>query len=136
MRGVADAHRVRSRSFSPWSHVVSMVYAHLSHAMSLNDVCDAMQTHEGKVSTIRGAVAPRRNTFSYANRTRDPAMAEALFWQTLGHLNARHPTFGKGRGRRLLPRRFNRTISILASSTLAIVGNSMVLAKIRRRYAA
>ena len=126
----------QARTFTPWSHVVSLVCAQLSHAISLNDVCDAMQTHEGKVSTIRGAVAPKRNTFSHANRTRNPAMAEALFWQTLGHLNAQHPRFGKGRGRRLLPRRFNRTIAILDSSTITLVANSMDWAKHRRRKAA
>ena len=35
----------KSRSFTPWSHVVSMLYSQLSHAFSLNDVCDALQNH-------------------------------------------------------------------------------------------
>ena len=29
----------QSRSITPWSHILSLVYAQLSHAMSLNDVC-------------------------------------------------------------------------------------------------
>ncbi len=28
----------KSRTFSPWNHVVSLMYAHLSHAFGLNDV--------------------------------------------------------------------------------------------------
>ena len=26
----------RSRTFSPWSHVVSMLFAHIAHSLSLN----------------------------------------------------------------------------------------------------
>ena len=31
-----------TRSFSAWSHVVSMLFAQLTHAIGLNDVCDAL----------------------------------------------------------------------------------------------
>jgi hypothetical protein len=37
----------KARTFSPWSHVVSMVYAQVSHALSLNDICDSLQNHAG-----------------------------------------------------------------------------------------
>ncbi len=33
----------RARTFSPWSHVVTMLYAQISHAFGLNDVCDALR---------------------------------------------------------------------------------------------
>ena len=33
----------RSRTFSPWSHLVSLIYAQASHSLSLNDVCDSMK---------------------------------------------------------------------------------------------
>ena len=33
----------RSRSFSPWSHVVAMVHAQLAHSISLNDIADTLQ---------------------------------------------------------------------------------------------
>ena len=29
----------RARTFSPWSHVVTMLYAQISYAFGLNDVC-------------------------------------------------------------------------------------------------
>ncbi len=32
----------RSRTFSPWSHVVTMVYAQLAHSFGLNDVSDSL----------------------------------------------------------------------------------------------
>jgi len=33
----------QARTFSPWSHVVTLLYAQLSHALSLNDVCDGLR---------------------------------------------------------------------------------------------
>ena len=35
----------KARTFSPWSHLVSLIYAHLTHAIGLNDVCDALRLH-------------------------------------------------------------------------------------------
>ena len=32
----------QSRTFSPWSHFVSLIYAQASHSLSLNDVCDSI----------------------------------------------------------------------------------------------
>jgi hypothetical protein len=37
----------RSRTFTPWSHVVSLLYAQLTHAIGLNDVCDALRAAFG-----------------------------------------------------------------------------------------
>ena len=76
----------KARSFSPWSHVVSMLYAHLTHAIGLNDVCDGLVHHRGLLASIRGASAPSRNGLSYANKHRDARMAEELFWSVLKHL--------------------------------------------------
>jgi hypothetical protein len=63
----------KTRTFSPWSHVVALLYAQLVHALSLNDVCDALRTHASKLGQIRNAVAPAKNTLSHANRTRPSA---------------------------------------------------------------
>ena len=42
----------QSRTFSPWSHVVSLVFAQVSHALSLNDVCDTLRNHCGVLTTV------------------------------------------------------------------------------------
>ena len=75
-----------ARTYTPWSHVLTLLFAQLTHSLGLNDVCDALALHSGPLSGIRGATAPKRNTLSNANRKRDPVMAEKLFWQTLEHL--------------------------------------------------
>ena len=77
---LAREHRIDARGFSATSHVLALVYGHIAHALSLNEICDALSVHEPEVLRIRGATPPKRNTFSNANRTRDPAMAENLYW--------------------------------------------------------
>ena len=86
-----------ARSFSPWSHVVCMLFAQLTHAIGLNDVCDALGLHSGPLSAIRGATAPSRNNLSHANKRRDAALAERLFWSVLEHLQNLSPGFAAGR---------------------------------------
>jgi hypothetical protein len=76
----------QARTFSPWSHVVALGYAQLTHSLGLNDVCDALQLNSGPLSAIRGATPPSRNNLSHANKVRDAAMAQRLFWAVLEHL--------------------------------------------------
>jgi len=124
-----------ARTYTPWSHVLTLLFAQLTHSLGLNDVCDALALHSGPLSAIRGATAPKRNTLSNANRKRDPVMAEKLFWQTLEHLQNLCPGFGRGRRRRFAFR-FKRMIHLVDSTTLQLVANCMDWAKHRRRKAA
>jgi hypothetical protein len=123
------------RKFSPWSHVVSMLYAQLTHSIGLNDLCDSLQLHSGPLSAIRGATAPKRNTLSHANKRRDATLAEKLFWSVLEHLGSLQPGFVGGRGRGRL-RRFRRTVHAVDSTVIHLVANCMPWAKHRRRKAA
>ena len=126
----------RSRKFTPWSHVVSMVFAQTAHSLSLNDICDTLSNHSGVLTTMRRAVPPSRNGLSYANRNRNADMAEALFWETLKSLQSGAPQFGMGRNYCGFPRRFKRTINVVDSTTIRLVANCMDWAKHRRRKAA
>lgn len=126
----------RSRTFSPWSHVVSMIFAHLSHALSLNDVSDTLRHHEEALSTVRNATPPSRNGLSHANKVRDSAMAKDLFYTTLSHLTGHFPKFGRFDGQFKLSRKIKRTINIVDSTTIQLFANCMDWAKHRRRKAA
>ncbi len=125
----------KSRTFLPWSHVVSLIYAQLTHALSLNDVCDALRLHSGPLSAIRGATPPSKNALSHANRERNPKMAEALFWTLLEQLQQTHPGFG-ARRRPKFAFRFKRLIQVVDSTTIQLVARCMDWAKHRRRKAA
>lgn len=136
---LASEHGVdrRSRTFSPTSHVLALMFGQLSHAIGLNDICDTLRNHGGALSSIREAVPPSRNGFSYANRNRNADMAEKLFWSVLGHLECVSPGFRMhGRRYRAFPRRFKRVINVIDSSTMKLVANCLDWAKHRRRKAA
>jgi len=126
----------KSRAFTPWSHVVSLLFAQLTHAIGLNDVCDALRHHAGKLVGIRAAHPPSRNGLSHANKHRNADIAEALFWGVLEHLQHQHRGFGPAGRYKGLPRRFKRTVHAIDSSTIALVANCMSWAKHRRRKAA
>lgn len=131
-RGVDE----RARTFSPWSHVVSLCYAQLTHSIGLNDVCDGLQLNSGPLSALRGATPPSRNNLSHANRVRDAQMAEDLFWAVLDHLGKLSPRFVSGKAGKRWARRFQRTIHVVDSTTIQLIASCMDWAKHRRRKAA
>jgi len=126
----------QSRSFTSWSHVVSLLFSQLAHSLSLNDIADTMRNHSGAVAAIRRASPPSRNGLSHANRTRNADMAEELFWSVFAHLQEVHPKFGSGHKYSGLPRRFKRAIYAVDSTTIQLVANCIDWAKHRRRKAA
>jgi len=126
----------KSRTFKPWSHVVSLLFAQFTHAIGLNDVCDSLRLHSGPLSAIRGATPPSRNGLSTANRERPAALAEQLFWKTLEHLKSVSPAFGSGRGAKRLAHRFKTTIHVVDATTIQLIASCLDWAKHRRRKAA
>jgi Transposase DDE domain/Domain of unknown function (DUF4372) len=126
----------KSRTFSPWSHVVTLLHVQLSHALSINDVCDTLENHAGALLDIRGATPPKRNTLSYANRNRDPQMAEDLFWEVFVHLQSLKSDFGFGHKYAAVPWRFKRLINAVDSTTIKLFVNCIDWARHRRRKAA
>ena len=126
----------KARTYTPWSHVVTLGYAQLTHSLSLNDVCDALQLNSGPLSAIRGATAPTRNNLSHANKVRDAAMAEQLFWAELKHLGELSPGFVSGKAGKRFLRRFKRKIHAVDSTTIQLIASCMDWAKHRRRKAA
>ncbi len=52
----------KSRTFKPWSHVVSLLYGQLTHSIGLNDLCDSQAT------VLRTAVERARSDGSQPQR--------------------------------------------------------------------
>ena len=130
--GVQD----KARTFSPWSHLVALMYAQLTHSIGLNDVCDALGLHSGPLSSLRGATPPNRNTLSHANKVRPAEMAEQLFWAVLEHLGSLSPGFVSGKAGKRFARKFKRTIHLVDSTTIPLIASCLDWAKHRRRKAA
>ncbi|MCX6894063.1 MAG: IS4 family transposase [Verrucomicrobia bacterium] len=129
--GVAD----KARTFSVLSHLTAMLFAQLSHAISLNDVCDWLRLKAAAIARF-GATPPSRNNLSHANKERDAQCAEQLFWSVLAHLQHASPSFVAGRKGKGLLRRFRVRIHAVDSTTIQLVANCMDWAKHRRRKAA
>jgi Transposase DDE domain/Domain of unknown function (DUF4372) len=126
----------RVRTFSAWSHVVSLLYAQLTHSIGLNDVCDALGLNSGPLSSIRGATAPSRNNLSHSNKVRPAQMAEKLFWAVFEHLGQLSPRFVSGKAGQRFARRFKRAIHLVDSTTIPLIASCMDWARHRRRKAA
>ena len=125
----------KSRSFSVVSHLSAMLFAQLSHAMGLNDVCDWLRLKSAALTRF-GVTPPSKNGLSNANKERSAEFAEKLFWSVLGHLQHASPNFAAGRKGKGLLRRFKVRIHAVDSTVIQLVANCMDWAKHRRRKAA
>ena len=132
-----NQHKIQTRSFSAASHVIAMIFAQLSHALSLNDIYDCLRFHKSYLTQIRDCVPPNRNGLAHANATRDAGLAEELFWAVLDVIKVKYPQFISG-GRHYpgLPWRFRRAIQVVDSTTIPLIARCMNWAKHRERKAA
>jgi hypothetical protein len=126
----------KARTFTPWSHVVALLFAQLTHSIGLNDVCDALRLHSGPLCSLRGAKPPSRNNLSHANKVRPAEMAEQLFWAVFNQLGDLSPRFVSGSGHKRFAKKFKRTIHLVDSTTIPLIASCLDWAKHRRRKAA
>ena len=126
----------KARTFTPWSHVLALLFAQLTHSIGLNDVCDALSLHSGPLSSIRGASPPSRNNLSHCNKVRSAQMAEKLFWAVFEHLGNLSPRFVSGKAGKRFARKFKRAIHLVDSTTIPLIASCLDWAKHRRRKAA
>src|SRR5437899_11806152 len=122
----------QARTFSPWSHVVSLCYGQLAHSIGLNDVCDALGLNSGPLSALRGATPPTRNNLSHANKVRDAQMAESLFWAVYKNLGELSPKCVSGKACTGVARWIERTIGVSVSTTTDSESLGMAWAMNRR----
>ena len=125
----------KARTFSVMSHLTAMLFAQLTGAISLNDVCDWLRM-KARVLMRHGLSAPSRNGLSHANKERDAAFMEKLFWEQLEHLRHINPSFAGGRKGKGLLRRFKVRIHAVDSTVMQLWANCMDWARHRRRKAA
>ena len=129
----------KARSYSVLSHLGTMLFVQLAHALSLNDVCDWLRLKARAIAAF-GLTPPSRNNLSNSNKVRDAKFVELVFWRTLAHLQHRDASFGRqrpgGGGGRSLLHRFKVRIHAVDSTVMELVANCMDWAKHRRRKAA
>ena len=125
----------KAREFCVFSHLCSMLFAQLTHAVGLNDVCDWLRLKQTALAGL-GAVPPSRNGLSHANKVRSAEFIETIFWRVLERLQNLDPSFAAGKRGRGLLRRFRVRIHAVDSTVMELFANCMDWAKHRRRKAA
>lgn len=133
---IASPAKIKGRVFTYTSHILCLMLGHFLHAFSLNELCDIAALHAKPLLRTRGITAPKRNTFSNANRTRDPKIAEAVYWQTFKHLQYICPKFGKGFHKGNLYKFVCRNIYAIDATVIKLAIAAIDWAKHRRRKAA
>jgi hypothetical protein len=124
------------RKFSATSHVVALMFGQLARCPCLNGIVDAAAAHRAEWTRIRGAQPPARNTFSNANKTRDPAMAETLYWAVFKHFADHFPDFTGHRSYTGFLFRVRKAVHAIDSTTLRLALNAIDRARHRRKKAA
>jgi len=81
-------------------------------------------------------VSPKRNTFSNANRTRNPDIAEKCYWAVFNHLQTICPAFTQYKQHKGFIHRVKRDIFAIDSTTLQLSLDCIDWAKHRRKKAA
>ena len=133
---LAEGAKIKARVFSYAHQVYSLLLGQLAGAFSLNEICDAEQVHRKKLFRIRGILPAKRNTFSNANRTRDPVVAENLYWELYRRLTSSFSEFLRRPHKGALARFRFRRIFAVDATVLQLTLNSIDWAKHRKRKAA
>lgn len=133
---LAEGAKIKARLFSYAHQVCSLLLGQLAGAFSLNEICDAEQVHRKKLFRIRGILPAKRNTFSNANRTRDPDIAERLYWELYRRLTSSFSEFLRRPHKGALARFRFRRIFAVDATVLQLTLNSIDWAKHRKRKAA
>lgn len=133
---LSAAAMVKSRVLSYRDQVLSLLFGQVMRSRGLNEICDAMRAFAPALARAGGLRAPARNTLSNANRTRDPAVAEAVYWALKAFLEGVEPGFGGGRHRGRLARFRERRVFLVDATIVGLTVASLDWARYRRRKAA
>jgi hypothetical protein len=74
-----------ARGFSSWNQYVAMLYCQFGGAQSLRDICDGLDSMQGKTSHL-GIGTTSKSTLSYANKHRSYRLFEDAFYAVLGRV--------------------------------------------------
>lgn len=79
-----------AKGFSSWGQFVAMLFCQLGRAHSLREICQGLQTCEGKLAHL-GIKAPARSSLAYANEHRPWELFQQLFFCLLERCRSAGP---------------------------------------------
>ncbi len=94
---IASGEKVKTRKFSYCSQVYLLMLSQFLHLFSLNEIVDVSKIYALELSRLRGVTPASLNTFSNANRTRDPKVMQSFFWAVYDAFRRQDGGFIRGR---------------------------------------
>mgnify|MGYP006969207026 CR=1 FL=1 len=85
--------KIKARKLSYDSQMYLLMLGQFLHVFSLNELVDISKIYAKELSRIRGITSANLNTFSNANRTRNPAVMEKFFWMMYDHFKSQDESF-------------------------------------------
>ncbi len=128
--------KIKAREFSYDAQIYLLMLGQLLHLFSLNELVDVSQIYASELSRIRGIVPAKLNTFSNANRTRNPDVIEKFFWYVYEMLKKDNPGFVQCPYKGPLAKFRSRGVYAIDSSTIRLAYWCIGWAKHRQKKAA
>ena len=128
--------KIKAREFSYDAQIYLLMLGQLLHLFSLNELVDVSQIYASELSRIRGIAPAKLNTFSNANRTRNPDVIEKFFWYVYEMLKKDNPGFVQCPCKGPLAKFRSRGIYAIDSSTIRLAYWCIGWAKHRQKKAA
>ena len=133
---IASGEKVKARKFSYSSQVYLLMLSQFLHLFSLNEIVDVSKIYAAELSRVRGITPANLNTFSNANRTRDPKVMQTFFWTVYDVFRSEAPDFIRGRHHGRLSKFRLRGIYAIDSTTIQLAFWCIDWAKHRQKKAA
>jgi hypothetical protein len=76
-----------SKGIDAWTHLVAMIFCHLSNAGSVRDISNGMRSCTGNLIHLGCKKAPSKSSISYINQHRDHRIFELFFTVVFRHLS-------------------------------------------------
>ena len=133
---IAAGEKVKARKFSYSSQAYLLMLSQFLHLFSLNEIVDVSKIYAPELSRLRGMSPASLNTFSNANRTRDPKVMQTFFWTVYGIFRNEEPDFTRGRHHGRLSKFRLRNIYAIDSTTIQLAYWCIDWAKHRQRKTA
>ena len=128
--------KIKARKLSYGSQMYLLMLGQFLHVFSLNELVDISKIYATELSRIRGITSTNLNTFSNANRTRNPAVMEKFFWMMYEHFRTQDENFVRAKHTGKLSRFKLRNIYAIDSTTIALAYWCINWAKHRQQKAA
>ena len=119
------------KGINSWTHLVSMLFCHLSKAQSIREITNGLMSITGNLNHlgIQGKT-PKKSSLSYINKTRDWQMFREFYFKLLGHLQ-NQGYFGRKKFKKI-----KRKIYLLDSTVISVCLKVFDWAKYRQEKGA